>query len=74
MLQAQRTGRVTRFGPFELDRSTGELRKHGIKVRLQGKPFQILVALLDRAGETVSREELRQCLWSDDTLSISKAG
>jgi len=74
VLQAQRTGRVTRFGPFELDRSTGELRKHGIKVRLQGKPFQILIALLDRAGETVSREDLRQCLWSDDTFVDFESG
>jgi len=66
--------RRIRFGPFELDRQTGELWKHGTKVRLQGKPFQVLVALLDRPGETVSREELRQRLWSGDTFVDFESG
>ncbi len=57
-----------RFGPFELNLQTGELWKHGTKVRLQGKPFQVLVALLERPGEPVSREELQQRLWSGDTF------
>jgi len=60
--------RRIKFGPFELDRQTGELWKNGAKVRLQGKPFQVLVALLERPGEPVSREELQQRLWSGDTF------
>lgn len=74
VLQAEGTGRIARFGAFELDRQTGELRKHGIRVRLQGKPFQILVALLERPGETVSRDELRQRLWSGDTFVDFESG
>jgi eukaryotic-like serine/threonine-protein kinase len=61
-------GRRIKFGPFELDRQTGELWKNGAKVRLQGKPFQILVALLERPGQPVSREELQQRLWNGDTF------
>ncbi len=58
--------RVLRFGTFELDATTGELRKHGILRPLQGKPFQILQALLERPGSVVTREELRQRLWPAD--------
>ena len=58
----------TRFGPFELDRSSGELLKFGRRVRLQDQPFQILLLLLDRAGEVISREELQQRLWRGDTF------
>ena len=61
-------GRRIKFGPFELDRQTGELWKHGLKVKLQGKPFQVLVALLERPGEPVSRETLQQRLWAGDTF------
>jgi DNA-binding winged helix-turn-helix (wHTH) protein/Tol biopolymer transport system component len=61
-------GRRIKFGPFELDRQTGELWKHGLKVKLQGKPFQVLVALLERPGEPVSREVLQQRLWAGDTF------
>src|SRR5260370_31568169 len=61
-------GGRTKFGPFELDRQTGELWKHGLKVKLQGKPFQILVALLEQPGEPVSREVLQQRLWAGDTF------
>jgi eukaryotic-like serine/threonine-protein kinase len=56
-----------RFGPFELDVSSGELRRLGRKVRLQWQSFQILSVLIERAGEVVTREELRQELWSADT-------
>jgi len=58
----------SRFGPFELDPQTGELWKHGAKIKLQGKPFQILLALLERPGEPVSREALQQRLWPGDTF------
>jgi DNA-binding winged helix-turn-helix (wHTH) protein len=60
--------RVARFGVFELDLDAGELRKSGIKLRLQGQPFQVLVLLLERAGDVVTREELQQELWPADTF------
>jgi len=58
--------KVIRFGVFELDAGTGELRKHGLRLRLTGKPLQLLQALLERPGEIVSREELRRRLWPSD--------
>jgi len=64
----QNNSRIARFGVFELDLSAGELRKNGVKLRLQEQPFQVLAMLLDRAGEVVSREELRQKLWPSDTF------
>jgi DNA-binding winged helix-turn-helix (wHTH) protein len=60
--------RIARFGVFELDLSTGELRKGGVKLRLQGQPIQVLSLLLERAGDVVSREELREKLWASDTF------
>lgn len=62
-------GREARFGSFALNLQTGELRKHGVRVRLQGKPFQILRALLERPGRVVTREELRNRLWASDSLA-----
>ena len=56
-----------RFGAFELDPSCGELRKQGVKVRLQEQPFRILQMLLENPGRLVSREELRQALWSGNS-------
>jgi len=49
-----------RFGVFEMDLRTGELRKHGVQVRLQKQPFQVLTMLLEHAGEVVTREELQK--------------
>jgi cholera toxin transcriptional activator len=60
--------RAIRFGAFEIDLAAGELRKSGMKLRLQGQPFQVLVLLLERAGEVVTREELRHNLWPSDTF------
>jgi Tol biopolymer transport system component/DNA-binding winged helix-turn-helix (wHTH) protein len=57
-----------RFGLFELDLRAGELRRQGIKVKLQEQPFQILTELLDSPGEVVTREQLRQRLWPADTF------
>jgi TolB-like protein/DNA-binding winged helix-turn-helix (wHTH) protein/Tfp pilus assembly protein PilF len=57
-----------RFGVFEVDLRTGELRKHGLRVRLQEQPFQVLTLLLERPGETVTRDELRNRLWTADTF------
>ncbi len=59
---------ILRFGIFEVDRKTGELRRYGAKLRLQDQPFQVLLALLERPGELVTREELRTRLWADDTF------
>ena len=66
------------FAGFALDVATGELSRHGTRVRLQERPFQLLVALVERRGEVVTREELRQRLWSNGTFvdfdhSISSA-
>jgi TolB-like protein/DNA-binding winged helix-turn-helix (wHTH) protein/Tfp pilus assembly protein PilF len=57
-----------RFDDFELDVRAGELRKHGVKLRLQGQPIQVLSALLSRAGDVVTREELRAQIWTADTF------
>jgi DNA-binding winged helix-turn-helix (wHTH) protein len=56
------------FGPFELDLSSGELRKGGTRVLLQEQPFRLLTTLLERPGEVVSRDELRSRLWSSGTF------
>ncbi len=60
--------RAYRFGPFELDLSSGELRRHGLKVRLRGRPIEILVCLIEGRPGIVSREDLRARLWSSDTF------
>lgn len=57
-----------RFGAFELDARSGELRKHGVRIKLQDQPRQILVLLLERAGEIVTREEIQKRLWPDNTF------
>jgi TolB-like protein/DNA-binding winged helix-turn-helix (wHTH) protein len=57
-----------RFGPFELNRRTGELRKHGVRVRLPEQSFQVLLALLENRGELVTRDSLRQRLWVQGTF------
>ena len=63
-----RSARRYRFGVFEADASTGELRRQGIRVRLNAQPFQVLLMLLDRAGEVLSREDISSALWSDGTF------
>ena len=62
------TPQVSRFGPFEVDLRSRELRKGGVRVRLQDQPFQILTMLLERAGDVVTREEIRDRLWPDGTF------
>src|SRR5690242_9147854 len=57
-----------RFGDYEIDLRTAELRTNGRKLILQGQPFQILLLLLERPGELVTREELRERLWRADTF------
>jgi TolB-like protein/DNA-binding winged helix-turn-helix (wHTH) protein/Flp pilus assembly protein TadD len=67
MREASVPARV-RFGVFEADLRSGELRKGGSKIRLQAQPFQVLALLLERRGETVTRDELRNRLWRADTF------
>jgi DNA-binding winged helix-turn-helix (wHTH) protein len=67
-----------RFGQFEVEVRASELRKAGIKIKLYGQPFEVLVALLERPGQVVTREELRQRLWPPDVfvdveVSLNKA-
>jgi TolB-like protein/DNA-binding winged helix-turn-helix (wHTH) protein/Tfp pilus assembly protein PilF len=59
---------IFRFGPYELRSRARELYKHGVKLRLRPQPFQVLQILLEHAGDVVTREELRQQLWSSDTF------
>ena len=59
---------VVTFGPYEFNPHSGELRKEGMRVRLEGQPLSILRVLLDRPGELVTREELRKKLWPGDTF------
>ncbi len=61
-------GQTLHFGPFTLDPHCGELRTNGSRIKLQGQPIQILEILLEKPGELVSREEMRQKLWSSDTF------
>ena len=60
--------RIIRFATFEVDLQTRELRKSGLKLKLQGQPFEVLVMLLERPGELVAREQLRERLWPTDTF------
>jgi hypothetical protein len=68
MQETAKSARIFRFGVFEVDAATGELRKRGLRIRLQEQPAQFLLLLLDRAGEVVSREEIRRNLWPPDTF------
>ena len=68
MPDAMQTSRILRFEAFEVNLTTGELRKGGVRTRLAEQPFQILSALLERRGKLVTREALRERLWSDDTF------
>jgi DNA-binding winged helix-turn-helix (wHTH) protein len=66
-MAADRT-KLARFGLYEIDLVSGELRKEGTRVRLQEQPFQVLAMLLERPGEMVTREEMRTRLWPGDTF------
>ena len=68
MKDAVSTPKVVRFGAYEVDLRSAELRKSGVKVRLTGQPFQILAILLEHPGELVTREELQKRLWPADTF------
>ena len=60
--------RTILFGPFEMDLQAGELRRHGIRLKLQEQPFQVLAMLVARAGDVVLREDLQKRLWPADTF------
>ncbi len=62
------TKQIVHFGKFDLDVGAGELRKNGLRIRLQDQPFRILLMLLEHPGEIVSREQIRQALWPDGTI------
>jgi eukaryotic-like serine/threonine-protein kinase len=68
MAQAATPRRVVHFGAYELEFGTGELRKAGLKIKLQDQPFQVLSMLLERPGELVTREELLSRLWPSGTF------
>ena len=59
---------ILRFGPFELDVETGELRRDGIRVKLQPQPARVLALLAARPGELVTRDEIKLSVWNDDTF------
>jgi TolB-like protein/DNA-binding winged helix-turn-helix (wHTH) protein/Tfp pilus assembly protein PilF len=65
---------VIRFGPFDLDPRSGEFWKDHVRVKLSEQPLQVLLALLERPGEVVSREDLRHRLWPDDTFVVFDDG
>jgi len=82
MLSFTRKCRVTvnrvRFGAFEVDQQARELRKHGVRIKIEGQPFEVLTALLEKPGQVVTRSELRQRLWPEGTFvdfekSLTKA-
>jgi len=60
--------RMMRFATFEVDLQTREMRKNGLKLKLHGQPFEVLAMLLERPGEVVNREQLRERLWPTDTF------
>jgi hypothetical protein len=62
--------RLIRFGIFEVDLQSGELRKAGVKLKLTGQPFQVLAILLEHPGEIVAREELQKRLWPDTFVDV----
>ncbi len=68
MKETTSSPRLIRFGAFEVELQAGELRKQGLKIRLQEQPFQVLAMLLERPGEVVTREDLQKKLWPADTF------
>jgi TolB-like protein/DNA-binding winged helix-turn-helix (wHTH) protein len=68
MLQPHQTRCEVSFGPFTVDFRSAELKKHGVRVKIQDRPFEILTILLERPGEVVTRDELRNRLWPEGTF------
>ncbi len=59
--------RPFQFGVFEINRHTRELRKHGVKIKLQDQPIEVLLLLLEHSGEIVTRDEIQERLWPENT-------
>ena len=72
MAETQSHPRLVRFGAFEADLRTGELRKNGVKLKFGGQPFQVLAILLERPGDVVTREELQKRLWPDTFVDVER--
>jgi Tol biopolymer transport system component/DNA-binding winged helix-turn-helix (wHTH) protein len=72
MAETQASRQIVRFGAFEADMQTGELRKDGAKLKFSGQPFQVLAILLERPGEVVTREELQKRLWPDTFVDVER--
>jgi Tol biopolymer transport system component/DNA-binding winged helix-turn-helix (wHTH) protein len=72
MPEIQSALRCVRFGAFEADLRTGELRKDGARLKFSGQPFQVLAILLERPGEVVTREELQKRLWPDTFVDVER--
>jgi len=72
MAETQSRPRLIRFGLFEADVQTGELRRDGLKLKFSGQPFQVLAILLERPGEMVTREELQKRLWPDTFVDVER--
>jgi Tol biopolymer transport system component/DNA-binding winged helix-turn-helix (wHTH) protein len=72
MADVERQLRLLRFGDFEADLRSGELRKAGVKLKFGGQPFQVLTILLEQPGEVVTREELQKRLWPDTFVDVDR--
>jgi Tol biopolymer transport system component/DNA-binding winged helix-turn-helix (wHTH) protein len=72
MTDTQPQSRLVRFGVFEVDLRTGELRKAGVKLKFSGQPFQVLAILLERPGDVITREELQKRLWPDTFVDTER--
>src|SRR5689334_9769525 len=72
MAETQSPARLIRFGAFEADLRTGELRKDGVKLKFSGQPFEVLAILLERPGDVVTREELQKRLWPDTFVDVER--
>src|SRR5438477_2989889 len=74
MQQSAKAGQILRCGPFEVDVQNRELRKAGVRVKIQDQPFQILTLLLEHPSAVLSREDLQKALWPDGTFVDSEHG
>jgi DNA-binding winged helix-turn-helix (wHTH) protein len=72
MSESQATRRLVRFGVFEADLQTGELRKNGVRLKFSGQPFQVLSILLEHPGDVVTREELQKRLWPNTFVDVER--
>ena len=70
MAETARQFRLLRFGDFEVDLRSEELRKAGVKLKFGGQPFQVLTILLEQPGDVVTREELQKRLWPDTYVDV----